>query len=225
MGNASQVNLRNVTPINDTWAIKFITFNYTCLLDRLVAGISERGNVTVKHNNSTYGRTYSTPLHIHGTLDDDHGIIIGVDNNAQIIGASCQSNSSICNMFVKPEQNRRTEDMRPERAIKLIEEADVICVYGMSFGETDATWWKQLGSWVANPNAPRRRLVLATLMPSLPSYMSYALPDARDNVKRLFIERSGLEGSEDKLRHGGDEKVLVTLGTHAFDLFEATSAN
>lgn len=219
MRPASQSNLRGVLNIAEGWDISFITFNYTTLLDRLVNALNKRGGTTIRYGNSTYARAYNVPLHVHGTLSDDHGLIIGVDDKSQIAGETCCKSEIIQRILIKPEQNRRAEDLRQTQAFQLIDKADVICVYGMSLGETDCTWWRKLGEWVSNQNAPARRLILSKPKPDISPYMSYAIPDAMDKQKRLFLARSGIEGSANKLKSGNNEKLLVSFGTRAFDLF------
>ena len=45
-----------------------------------------------------------------------------------------------------------------EIAEQLINQSDILCVFGMSFGATDRYWWKQLCGWLTQ-NAERRLIL------------------------------------------------------------------
>jgi hypothetical protein len=198
-------------------AIRFLTFNYTCLLDRLIGAANKDENIdkTVVINNSRYSRQLFDPIHVHGSLDDSSGILIGVDNASQIAGKTCAASDIVLNKFVKPTLNNRVGMLRDENAFGLIDRADVVCIYGMSIGETDSTWWKRVADHVANPNASCM-LVIGQRRPKGTSpYAPESLPDRTDEIKERFCEVAGLgEDSRDLL----SSRTVVSFGSEAFSM-------
>lgn len=219
LSTVAQNTLESHLKEREPWNYSFISFNYTALIDRLIDGAAADDKVEQLYrlnSSQAYGRQMSAPLHVHGTLSDDKGILLGPDNDEQIVGDTCRSSDKIRNLIIKPRGNRRMEELRDKRAENLIKSADVICVYGMSMGESDATWWKLIGEHLANQNASCL-LVYNDLTPQLRPYFANALPDARDERTALFLERAGIteKGAADRVR----QRMLVSLGSHAFDLF------
>lgn len=141
--------------------IDFVSFNYTSLLDKL---ISLRNSKEV--NSSVYipmynkQTSFNTPFHIHGKLEDGEPTILGVDDIDQVRNVDFKKNSNVIKNLVKPYMNERADNLKNQQLNAKIENADIICIYGMSIGLTDLTWWKKIGSWISNPNAKDRRLII-----------------------------------------------------------------
>lgn len=118
--------------------ISVITLNYTNTLERLLPN----DIVTTKIPSNGYkidNYHYLEIIHVHGQLDDS--IIIGVDNEEQIKNEQFKENIDICDLLVKKQSNRVMGNTRQEQCERLIRNADVIILYGVSLGETDAHWW------------------------------------------------------------------------------------
>lgn len=124
----------------DTQDISVITFNYTNTLERLLPN-----DIVGESNN--YSNSYAIDsshflhniIHIHGQLGDS--IIIGVDNEEQIANEQFRSNPDIKDLLVKEQSNSVMGNTRQAQCERLIKNADVILLYGVSLGTTDAHWW------------------------------------------------------------------------------------
>lgn len=197
---------------NGGCSIRFITFNYTCLLDRLVDMGMKIGCDTRKGGFTNL----EAPLHIHGTLDDGVGILIGVDNEEQISGTACRESDDVRNMLVKPVSNDRIGMLRDESAERLIESSDIIAVYGMSMGDSDARWWERLGAWLSNQSVTGRLLVIARHLENRRTQRHWVLPRFKDSVIDEFLDKAGIGEGETRARLRS--RILVAANSSAFDL-------
>lgn len=81
--------------------------------------------------------------HVHGELGDT--IIIGVDNTDQIKNVLLRRSDEIASFFVKVDANAAMKNLRHNNCEQLIKKANLIVLFGVSFGETDMRWWKLIG--------------------------------------------------------------------------------
>lgn len=113
----------------------FIVFNYTDILDEIITNY-----------NSYYKTNLQRPIHIHGTLPNEH--LLGVDNPEQLAGIAFPISTRLERSFIKPRFNSMVSQERANNALSLIQNSDVICVYGMSFGQSDLTWTTAIEEWL-----------------------------------------------------------------------------
>ncbi len=122
--------------------INIVTLNYTDIVEKLFNLPKE----------SEFGGIIRGITHIHGKLST-FDIIIGVDNPQQIKNVMFRDNDAINEIFVKQQSNIAMKTLRHENFQELIENADVIVLYGSSLGVTDERWWKMIGQKITeNPN-------------------------------------------------------------------------
>lgn len=135
----------------------FVSFNYTDALARIISEARKTKELlTHVANSSRYTDVIEDILHIHGTLAG--GLILGLDNAMQIDNSDLQSNERITDYIVKATINDALGEEKTEKAKRVITESDYVCVYGMSFGDTDLMWWKYLLEWLQRKNS--HKLVL-----------------------------------------------------------------
>lgn len=127
--------------------ISVITLNYTDTLEKI---LSLNASVTAKSfSNNTNLRNI---IHVHGRLGES--IIIGVDHPAQMKNEAFRNYEDIKDIMIKIESNESMKETRHMECERLIANANVIVLFGVSLGETDARWWKLIGQ-----NLKRRRNV------------------------------------------------------------------
>lgn len=131
----SKMDYRNAGELR---SIHFVSFNYTTILDHFI-------NEAYK---DIHGYTPSV-LHIHGTLDD---LTLGIDNEEQLSTIFPITNSSR-RCFIKPFFNEEYDSQRISSAISEINNANTICIYGMSLGDSDLTWRNKLIDWLRNSSS------------------------------------------------------------------------
>lgn len=116
--------------------ITIITLNYTSTIEKLLS----YNNTLLDLGNGKYIRQI---IHLHGMLDDS--IIIGVDNEEQIANKAFASNEDIKDFLIKEQANKTMKYNRHLLCETRIKEANLIILYGVSLGKTDAHWWNLIG--------------------------------------------------------------------------------
>jgi hypothetical protein len=106
----------------------FVSFNYTTVFDSLL------------------GLFMQSPIHIHGKLGAD--IVLGADNLDQVKDLPYAISRKFNRAFIKPEFNKNYDSARLKDAEGIIDSSDIICVYGMSLGQSDVSWTKRLKMWL-----------------------------------------------------------------------------
>lgn len=85
-------------------------------------------------------------VHVHGYTDKD--LIMGVNDASEIENETFSQDETVLNELVKPRQNEIIKMNYDYRATQIINRSRIICVYGMSIGETDQKWWKLIMQWL-----------------------------------------------------------------------------
>lgn len=129
-----EASARKVSSKHD---ISVMSLNYTNTLERLLSMTEANGK---NFGNNTILRQI---IHVHGRLNDP--IIIGVDNEQQIANEKFRGDEDIKDLLVKVQSNLAMKNARHTTCEKLIREAHLIILFGVSLGETDARWWKLIG--------------------------------------------------------------------------------
>lgn len=131
--------------------INVMSLNYTNTLERLLSiDIAKSSDEFTYDHNFDHYHSLKKIIHVHGQLDDS--IIIGVDNENQIANEQFKKNMDIKDLLVKEQSNHVMGNTRHIQCEWLIKEADVIFLFGVSLGETDAHWWNLIGDMFLNNN-------------------------------------------------------------------------
>lgn len=129
--------------------INFISFNYTFALDNIVKKMSEKSlKLATNSNNIQYSFGVNKKvIHVHGFLDDSP--ILGVNDESQVKNKALFENTYFKGLIIKEEavNIKRTDWQR--RAENIIKNSNIICIYGMSLGNTDYKWWELIKGWLS----------------------------------------------------------------------------
>jgi len=131
---------------NDTdWEINIITFNYTRTIEKMIGDfylpvlIKEMGHFNI----------YLTGItHIHGFTNKE--MVLGVNDYTQIANESFRTEEDIIDRYIKTNSNDTYGTERDLKCQKLLEEARIVVLYGLSIGDTDLKWWKKLSGTLIN---------------------------------------------------------------------------
>lgn len=126
--------------------ISVITFNYTNTLEKI---LSLEPNVTTK----TFGNNITTLrnlIHVHGKLNNS--IIVGVDNEDQIKNTNFRNDNDLKDYMIKKQSNLVMKETRHIQCEKLISNAHIIILMGVSLGDTDGFWWEIIGRNLTDRN-------------------------------------------------------------------------
>lgn len=109
-----------------------ISFNYTNIFEKLL--------------NDAINVIPDNVIHIHGKLNDD--VVLGMDNLEQLPKVKYNISRKVERAFIKTQFNAGYDRKRVNAAKNAIESSDIICVYGMSLGDSDLTWRNALFQWL-----------------------------------------------------------------------------
>lgn len=123
---------------NQTWDINIISFNYTYTLEWILSDFVGKRIGSHHANNAVVN--LKGIHHIHGTCDTS--ILLGVNDISQIANESFRNDEYLLEWLVKPRTQSCLSDGVERTCKRLISEANLICIFGMSFGTTDNLWWK-----------------------------------------------------------------------------------
>lgn len=188
--------------------ISVINFNYTDSFERLYGW--EGKTITLPHS-GTYSGVLDTVLHIHGTTYEN--MILGVDNPSQIHSQyGLDKNQKILNRVVKPIANRNTQTLRDQDCSAYISGANLICIFGMSLGATDKTWWRLIGERLRLSEAMS---IIFTRGNDIPSTQKYLAVEQRNEKIDKLLEVAGIKDATQEVR----SRIEVSFGSEMFGEF------
>jgi len=171
--------------------LHLISLNYTDSLDQIVKGLSEYESSLVIDSNVS---------HPHGTLTS--GIVIGVNDKTQIENEEIKKLDSFSFLLEKREIIELEENQICKQAkiksISDIKTSAIVCLYGVSLGETDKDWWNEIGLWLQNK---KHRLIIFWYNTTIPTL-------SQDNIKEKFIS---LLNISDTAKEELKERIIVYL--------------
>lgn len=125
--------------------VKFISFNYTNTLDQLIDKIKEEQ----KEWKSAAPIPWTVPsniYHIHGTKNEYP--IIGLSDESQIANEKFREDEDVVHTLIKSKSIDVVGKNWYIDTKREIQRSSIICVYGMSLGESDQLWWKFILDWL-----------------------------------------------------------------------------
>lgn len=195
-----------VGAISGGFTYSFISFNYTKTLDKCV-NLSKNTSSLGKRNyhTSIYNNAFGPVLHVHGFTDKD--MVLGVNDESQICNPALFNDAPeeyIC-QIIKRETNRLNEEHMDEKCADLVSKSDLIYIYGMSIGETDAIWWQRICTLLKNKSNARVILHAFDAPPEQrirTPYLQY-----ERSLKEKFVNYSNLP---DETRSSVFERIHIT---------------
>ena len=136
--------------------INFVSFNYTDVLDKCIENISSAPLEQWRYSNYNYSTAIGSLLHIHGSLEEYP--ILGVSDEAQIANKELLSVPVIRTAMIKARSVTSVGQFWYSEAEQLIDKSQIICIFGMSLGASDARWWEKIGQWLKG-NSSRHLII------------------------------------------------------------------
>lgn len=168
--------------------IKILSFNYTDTFDRISdLGKKTNGVLGVEGANTYH---YDGCLHIHHALNTQD-IIFGVDNTDQIANKELAKEENIENILIKPQTNRVLGTLVDRECKEVIGKSDLLSIYGVSLGETDNTWWKEIGKRIKGDLDVR--VLYFPYEKDLAQMAVIQSPTLRTKYKRKLMDALGIE--------------------------------
>ncbi|WP_321437696.1 AbiH family protein [uncultured Bacteroides sp.] len=124
------------------WVTDIISFNYTTTFEKLIE-YNEQESTTI---GKAFGNNIniSNISHIHGLID--RTILLGVNDVSQINNESFHQNIDILELLVKPQTNAMLKQGIETECKAMLNNSNLICLFGLSIGETDKIWWEHIGN-------------------------------------------------------------------------------
>lgn len=199
-----------------------ISFNYTDILDKCVEITRKMtGNNLGTYNSINgyhYSKILSSVIHIHGILDDE--MILGVNDVGQIANKKFAENSLYKQCLVKEEANKRFAQNKIQRVKDIIDQSGIICVFGMSIGETDKLWWQYIGKWLQT-SKDHRLIIFIKHKSSGKRITTRERFLIEDNILEKFRERAGIKDEWEKIK----SKIYIDRNGNMFNLPIALTSN
>jgi hypothetical protein len=116
----------------------FINFNYTDTLEQVMNVFKPNQSIAI-----------GTIIPIHKQLQT--GMFLGVNDETQINSKIFDELEQIS--LIKPLSNDEFRDDTNQEVESIVDNSNIVVIYGMSLGETDKKWWEYLVKWLEkNPN-------------------------------------------------------------------------
>lgn len=166
-------------------SIDIVTLNYT----KTIESILNTDSLPMTRLSELFGnQTLNSIVHIHGYQDDR--MVMGVNDIDQISNKGFRENEDIVRSFVKNECNIACGSNVELTFSSLIEEADLICIYGSSIGATDDLWWKKIGKKLEDDKL--FLIVFVKHDEEISSRRSYKESSIKNQNKRIIMDKLGI---------------------------------
>lgn len=140
----------------DNVVFNFITYNYTDTLDQCLEIVRKKQGLLGSHRygSTTHNHAVGTIHHVHGTVNAQ--MVFGVNDKSQIAKPEifeCEYGDLYEELLIKQQANQGYQEHTDAKAKKLLDDSNILYIYGMSIGATDKLWWERVCAWLAgNPN-------------------------------------------------------------------------
>lgn len=187
--------------------VSFISFNYTSALDKCIEKLPTALASWTASNGRRTLNINKKVIHAHGTTFKYP--VIGVNDESQIGNKDLLQIPRFKETMIKPVSVSATGEFWHEEANNYINSSNIICILGMSLGDTDAQWWKKLSSWLYNNK--NRRLVIYWHTNNILDTLSIRKRLAEmDKVKEKFLSFSDLD---DKQKNSIIDRIHIVINT------------
>jgi len=183
--------------------IDIITFNYTRTIEHLI------GQPLVQ----TSSYEVHEPIHVHGYYDSR--MVLGVNDASQIENDQLRRLTYVTNALVKPANNHTYGVAHTNKCSSLINNAQLICCYGLSFGETDKIWWKKICDELLNRSD--LYVIIYSYVDKMPNFannghkLEYQMQLAKDKL----LSNTGLE---EPLKSSIAQRIFVSINDSIFNI-------
>ena len=193
----------------DDFRVSVINFNYTNTFKK-VFSYKKNSEIFNSMENADLLKNYyfNEEIHIHGTTKSN--MLIGVNDYSQIENKEFQKNSFILDNFVKERMNDLSNTTRKEKCIKIIDSASLICIFGMSFGETDKFWWNKILKKLGEENV---KVIIFDIDKSFNERRQYRIKTYEGKIREKLLKYSTFSENELKVI---SKKIYVCLNTDMF---------
>lgn len=127
------------------------------------------------------------PKYAHGSLESNH-IILGVDNTNQISSNKFRDSIYMSINMCKPNIDNEIGGNGIKNCRSILQYSDVICLFGVSLGCTDLSWWEMINSLLINRRV--QKILIFAYDSKLDMNFLYKVAQAKDKIKNNLLKYS-----------------------------------
>ena len=191
---------------NHEWNLNIYSFNYTRVIENILG--ENKKNFLIGTHNGNRAIKLGEIKHIHGFLDN--AMVIGVNDISQIKNESFHKNQDVLESIVKSECNHANRNNIDRQFSNKIKNANLICIFGSSIGETDNKWWEFIGERLKSDC----HLIIFSLGEEVPPRIRHMQARVERTLKNSFLNKTSLTEKE---METVEEKIFIGLNTKMFD--------
>ena len=193
-----------------SWRTNIVTFNYTNIIEKISDNIES--DIIGNHYGSNYINKFNHVLnknivHIHGFVGD--GMILGVNDLSQVSNINLHDNIDIEESIVKPKCNEANGDKSDFYFNTKIEKANIICAFGLSFGDSDKIWWEKIGERLRQGAI----LIIFDRKYDVGKLQKHKLERLRRAIKKHFLIQTNLP---EDVQNSISDSIYVGVNTNMF---------
>ena len=217
-----EVKIRLDVYKNEEFKYCFICFNYTDTLDQITNITRKLKSPITTHqgNGSTRNNTLGTVLHIHGTLNEE--MILGVNDIEQVNSTFLKKDDEFLDTFIKRRMNNSIGQRKTEHAQKLIEGSHIICIFGMSIGNTDKMWWEEIVKWLNISENNKLVIFYKGYKKELDRKLPVNTIRLNNRLKQAVLEKGGADLEDSKINKL-KQRIFISFNTNIFGFKEFLS--
>lgn len=207
LADSSEIIAHKNKYLNSHWAIDIFTFNYTTIIEKI---IGNGKNLKIGHHQKpTNSVTLRGVEHIHGYVDNR--MVLGVNDVSQLKNKDFHQNVDVLEAIVKEKCNAAYGHTIDNLFKTKIAQADFICIFGASLGDTDNMWWELIGKRLKNAQIP---IIIFTKGEEVISpRISYKNNRTKRKMRNYFLKKTKLTKEEIEQVN---ENIYVGLDTEMF---------
>lgn len=191
---------------NHHWNLNIYTFNYTTVIEKIFG--EKNSNVLLANHNGNATVKLGEIKHIHGYLDNN--MVLGVNDISQVKNKDFHKNRDILESIIKPDCNRANRNNIDRQFTNRINQANLICIFGSSIGDTDNKWWELIGQRLKSDC----QLLIFTKGEEIPPRIRHMQARAERNIRDMFLNKTNLTEKE---MEAVERKIFIGLNSGIFD--------
>lgn len=204
--------------LSENHRYNFINFNYTSVLENCLKVFSNSIICKRKFREFEKNDGIGKIVHVHGSYDSFP--LMGLNDESQIANKELANDKSFVRYIVKPLLNAAHRMNYDKESTELISTSKLICVYGMSLGETDKKWWDIILNWLSKDSA--RQLIIFDYDEQYTSSNQFSWLEKEDSIiDKLAIYSSNESLEIETLR----PRIHIAVNKNIFQMDLTTENN
>lgn len=191
--------------INNHWNVNIITLNYTRTIERIIN--NDKLNFKIGETPNGMQIMIREIDHLHGFIDDR--MIMGVNDISQIKNEKLRHVQEIVEAMIKPISNAASKAGVDKKCCQHIVNADLICIFGSSIGDTDKIWWDLIGAQLKKGI----KLIIFTRGNEISKRWPYKKLRHDREIRKYFLDKTTLTESE---KDQVDGNIFIAFNTSMF---------